>query len=551
MLATVETIESSSSENLLYGYIETAVDGSITEINPTLLRWLGRTSAPSNIQELLHLIGRIYFETHVIPHLAVGGYVEEVAIDLLHVDGSSAPMLLNGSVVLSSAGTPQRFRYAVFTARLRRRYERELLSARREADAANRKLRELNDTLEQRVTHEVAERLKTEAALRQSQKMDALGHLTGGVAHDFNNLLTVIIGGLDTIGRHLEGAPVVPESARLRRASNMAMQGARSAASLTHRLLAFARQQPLDPKPIDTNKVVASMSELLRRTLGESIALETVLGAGLWSTSADENQLQNAMLNLAVNARDAMPDGGMLTIETANTVLDEAYVTNYALTLSPGQYVCISVTDTGFGMDATTLERVFEPFFTTKITGKGTGLGLSQVYGFVHQSGGHVRIYSEVAQGSSVKIYLPRFTGTSEPACVEPTVTASDAVKQQCVLVVEDDALVREHAVQALEELGCGVIEVADAKTAVDTLERVPAITVLFTDVVLAGSMQGEELVTRALAIRPDLKVLFTTGYARSSLVHQKRLPDNARLLSKPYTVSDLARELRKVVETA
>ena len=537
------------SSDLPCGDITTSVGGTITGVNSTLLRWLGRSHAPTRFQDLLNIVGKIYYETHLVPHLTVGEHIEEVALDLLHADGSSVPVLLNAQVLRASTGQVESIRYAVFPARERRRFERELIAARREADQANRKLSELNLTLEERVKHEVAERLKTEAALRQAQKMEALGQLTGGVAHDFNNLLTVVLGGLDSVSRFLENTEVTAESARARRATNMGLQGARSAAALTHRLLAFARQQPLDPKPIEVNRVVASMSELLRRTLGESIALETVLGGGLWNTEADESQLQNAILNLAVNARDAMPKGGLLTIETANTALDERYVSSLALSVPAGQYVCITVTDTGFGMDAETLERVFEPFFTTKEAGKGTGLGLSQVYGFVRQSGGHVKLYSEIASGTSVKIYLPRFTGTEKKDPISTPFVAVAPSRGESVLVVEDEPLVREHAIHALEELGYRVHEAANATLALEALQRDPAISILFTDLVLPGGVHGEELAARARALRPELRVLFTTGYARNSMVHQQRLPANARFLSKPYTLDELARELRRLIE--
>ena len=262
--------------------------------------------------------------------------------------------------------------------------------------------------------HDVTERRRLEQHLRQSQKMEAVGQLTGGVAHDFNNLLTLVLGGLDMIGRQMPNLPDPPALARIERAKDMAMQGAKRAAALTSRLLAFSRQQALTPQSLDANKLVAGVCELLRRTLGETIVLETMLGDGLWRTYADPNQLENALLNLALNARDAMPDGGKLTIETANATLDKAYIASLGDSIEPGEYVMIPVTDTGAGMGKTTQERAFDPFFTTKEVGKGTGLGLSQVYGFARQSAGHVKIYSELGEGTTVKIYLPRRVSDAE-----------------------------------------------------------------------------------------------------------------------------------------
>jgi len=395
------------------GYLTAALDGRIVRVNATLGEWLGYPDAAligrRRVQDLLNVAGKVYFDTHVLPHLSLRGEVSEVAFDLLRADGSMLPALMHIRRKTDADGLPQLYRFTIFNAKERRRYERELLAARRQAEQATAALEQLNDTLEQRVEEELARRLEAEAALRQSQKMEALGQLTGGVAHDFNNLLTVIMGGLDTILSQLDAAPVVPQTARQRRAAEMALQGAQAAAGLTHRLLAFSRQQPLDPKPVELNERVAAISELLRRTLGERITLETVLAAGLWHTRIDANQLENALINLAVNARDAMPEGGQLTIETSNSELDEQYAAQLALDMPPGQYACIAVADTGAGMDAMTLERVFEPFFTTKEAGKGTGLGLSQVYGFVRQSGGYVKIYSEPDRGTIVRMYLPRY----------------------------------------------------------------------------------------------------------------------------------------------
>jgi signal transduction histidine kinase len=405
-------------------------------------------------------------------------------------------------------------------------------------------LRELNASLEQQIAERTAELRANEEALRQSQKMEAVGQLTGGVAHDFNNLLQVIIGNLDTIERTLP-----EESARLKRAASQALKGARRAASLTQRLLAFSRRQPLDPKPVNVNALVTSLSELVHRTLGETVAVETVLAAGLWQVEVDPNELESAILNLAVNARDAMPEGGRLTIETANSHIDEAYASNYA-EVTPGQYVCISVSDTGKGMDEGTVARAFEPFFTTKPVGRGTGLGLSQVYGFVKQSGGHVKIYSEVGHGTTVKIYLPRLTsdGLAEEDAVGDAL-APDAESEETILVVEDDDDVRTYSVDILRELGYRVIEAHDGPSALRLLERQTRVDLLFTDVVLPSGMTGAQVAEQARALRPGLKVLFTTGYARNAIIHQGRLDKGVKLITKPFASNELAAKVRDVLD--
>jgi len=390
----------------------------------------------------------------------------------------------------------------------------------------------------------------SEARLRQVQKMETIGQLTGGVAHDFNNLLTVMLGGLDSIERQIAEIPESPAIAAIKRSSGMALKAVDRAATLTHRLLAFSRRQPLEPKPIDANRLVADMSELLRRTLGETIDLETVLAGGLWSVTADPNQLENSLLNLAVNARDAMPEGGKLTIETGNTYLDEAYVAKLVEPLPPGQYVMIAVSDTGAGMDSVTLERAFEPFFTTKDIGRGTGLGLSQVYGFVLQSQGYVRIYSELGQGTVVKLYLPRRVGADDGSDVGANHRVSALVGEgETVLVVEDHEDLRSYSTGAVSELGYHVLEAADAKTALAIVESGVPIDLLFTDVVLPGGMNGRQLADAAMKSRPKLKVLFTTGYTRNAIVHNGQLDPGIQLLGKPFTYSDLAVKIRSVLD--
>ncbi len=408
-------------------------------------------------------------------------------------------------------------------------------------------------------THQLEEEARrrrvAEDTLRQSQKMEAVGQLTGGIAHDFNNLLTVIMGNLDTLRRRLTQSPtdqtVGGLAERLLRPLESAGQASRSAAQLTHQLLAFARKQPLKPVSVDLNRLISGMSDMLRRTLGEAISIETVLGGGLWPTLADSNQLENALINLALNARDAMPSGGCLTIETANAYLDDAYVARFG-DIAAGQYVVLSVTDTGSGIAPDVLERVFEPFFTTKQVGVGSGLGLAMVHGFVKQSGGHVRIYSEVGHGTNVKIYLPRLNAVSAVASV-PAERAElapprPAQAQEAVLVVEDNDGVRDYARAALEELGYAVLAARDGTEALKLLDGA-RVDLLFTDVVLPGPMGGKILADKVLQQRPGLPVLFTTGYTRNAIVHDGRLDAGVHLLGKPYTQQDLARKIRELID--
>jgi PAS domain S-box-containing protein len=412
-----------------------------------------------------------------------------------------------------------------------------------ERKRAEEALRQFNLTLE----HQIAERTEqlrlNEEALRQSQKMEVVGQLTGGVAHDFNNLLQIIMGNLDTARRGLTDV-----SPRIARALEGAVTGARRAASLTQRLLAFSRRQPLNPKPIDVNALVSGMSDLLHRTLGEITDVLTVQGAGLWRIEADANELESAILNLALNARDAMPQGGRLTIETTNTDIDRAYSAQHAEVL-PGQYVAISVSDTGTGMSADAVSRAFEPFFTTKPVGEGTGLGLSQVYGFVKQSGGHVKIYSEPGHGTCVRIYLPRLGDTARIDVPDVPLSTPEAAAEETILVVEDDDDVRAYSVEILRELGYRVIEAHDGPSALRLLERQFRVDLLFTDVVLPGGMTGAQVAAQARGAKPGLKVLFTTGYARNAIVHHGRLDQGVQLITKPFSMSDLATRVRDVLD--
>lgn len=402
-------------------------------------------------------------------------------------------------------------------------------------------LRDLNETLEARVEQAISERQQIEETLRQSQKMEAVGNLTGGIAHDFNNLLTIIMGNIDTAARRLD----IDADPRAKRALENAQKGAERAASLTQRLLAFSRRQPLAPRAVDAGRLLAGMSDLLTRSISESIAIQVSSPPDLWIIEADPHQLENVILNLAVNARDAMPDGGGLTIEARN----KRAVSGDALDLPSGAYVGISVSDTGTGMTAETIAQVFDPFFTTKEVGKGTGLGLSMVYGFVTQSGGHIRINSEVGQGTTVTIYLPRMTRVSEEEPELETAAPEAGKPTETILVVEDDDDVRAYTVGLLREIGYRVIEASDGQTALRQLERRDqAISLLFTDVVMPN-MSGSELVETARKHRPGLKVLFTSGYTRDAIMRDGRLEEGVDLLAKPFTYLMLASRLREVLD--
>jgi PAS domain S-box-containing protein len=389
-----------------------------------------------------------------------------------------------------------------------------------------------------------AELARTQEALRQSQKMEAIGQLTGGIAHDFNNMLAIVIGSLDITRRRLRRG-----EAGVERYLENAHEGATRAATLTQRLLAFSRQSPLSPRVLDLNGLVARMSELLQSTLGERIGLETALAGGLWLTHVDPNQLESAILNLAVNARDAMPGGGKLTVETANMYLDDRYVAR-EIGLTPGQYVMVAVTDVGTGMAPEIVQKVFDPFFTTKSVGKGTGLGLSMVYGFARQSGGHVRIYSEVGRGTTVKLYLPRHFGSVEEATapLQPRSIPTAASQSETVLVVEDEDRVRQMSCEVLRELGYAVHAASSGEAALRTFDELGRVDVLFTDVVMGG-MTGRQLADALREKAPGLKVLYTTGYTRNAVVHNGVLDAGVAFLPKPFTVEDLAVKLRAVLD--
>jgi signal transduction histidine kinase len=393
-----------------------------------------------------------------------------------------------------------------------------------------------------------AEREQREAQIRQMQKIEAVGQLTGGLAHDLNNMLAVIVSGLNLTQRRLAAG-----DANVLRFVDAAMDGATRAASLTSRLMAFSRQLPLRPEPLDANRLVGGMADMVQRTIGETINTCTVLNAGLWLTSADAGQLENAVLNLAINARDAMPEGGKLTIETANTRLDEDYARRNDM--PPGQYVMIAVTDTGTGMSAEVMEKAFDPFFTTKGVGKGTGLGLSQAFGFIKQSGGHIKIYSEPGHGTTVKMYLPRLLATvagqtARPEAEETLPEARQDNGRHLILVVEDDVRVSEMTVSSLRELGYTVIHANGAPAALALLERHSDAEVLFTDIVMPET-NGRQLAAEVSRRRPDMKVLYTTGFTRDAVLHSGRLAAGVHFIAKPFTLGQIAAKMHEVLGAA
>jgi PAS domain S-box-containing protein len=393
------------------------------------------------------------------------------------------------------------------------------------------------DATESRLAEEALEEMRR--ALHQSQKMEAIGHLTGGVAHDFNNLLQVISGNLQLLNED------VSENERAKRRVANAMAGVARGSKLSSQLLAFGRRQPLEPKVINPGRLVREMDDLLRHTLGEGIEIETVVSGGLWNSFIDRMNLENAILNLAINARDAMDGRGRLTIEAGNAYLDDQYARRHHEVM-PGQYVLIAVTDTGRGVPPEFMEKVFEPFFSTKPEGSGTGLGLSMVYGFVKQSGGHVKIYSEVGYGTTVKIYLPRIIGAEEQSGAASTEQMRGG--SESILVVEDDEAVRETALSLLRNLGYKVLQAPDARSALSIIESGVAVDLLFTDMVMPGPIRSPELAAKARLRIPNLAVLFTSGYTENAIVHAGRLDEGVELLSKPYTQEALARKVREVL---
>ncbi|MCR0981653.1 hybrid sensor histidine kinase/response regulator [Roseomonas populi] len=391
---------------------------------------------------------------------------------------------------------------------------------------------------------ERAEALRqAEEALRQSQKMEAVGQLTGGIAHDFNNLLTGIVGSLELLRARIAQG----RFAQVDRYVVAAQGAADRAAALTHRLLAFSRRQTLDPKPTGANRLIQGMEELIRRTMGPAIEVETVLAVGLWPTLCDPHQLENAILNLAINARDAMPDGGRLTIETANSWIDDRAARERDM--EPGQYVTVCVTDTGTGMPPEVVARAFDPFFTTKPVGQGTGLGLSMIYGFARQSGGQVRIYSEPGHGTTMRLYLPRHWGTVEEERAPAPGAPPRAGSGETVLVVDDEPTVRMLVTEVLEELGYAALEASDGSGALKVLRSPARLDLLITDVGLPGGMNGRQVADAARELRPELKILFITGYAENAAIGNGHLAPGMHVLTKPFPMDVLATRIKAIIE--
>ncbi|WP_244965526.1 PAS domain S-box protein [Methylobacterium soli] len=647
-------------ENAPCGYISALANGRISKANRTFSTWTGYGSEQlvgRRFLDLLNIAGKIYYETHFAPLLRMQGFFNEVALDLVCADGTTLPVLVNAVVRRDDTGGVRFIRVTVFNASDRRRYERELLEARRTAEQASIALQDLNATLEARVAeraraldrawrlsrdllviaradgvltqvnaawteqlgwqasdlvgqsfvafthpedlaatqaafagifeapltkpyeyrlrhadgsyrwfawtgafeegevyatgrqttaeHEQAALLaEAEDALRQSQKMEAVGQLTGGLAHDFNNLLAAISGSLELMQTRLSQGRLND----LDRYMHAAQGASKRAAALTHRLLAFSRRQTLDPKPTDVNRLVAGMEELIRRTVGPSVHVETVGASGLWPALIDPPQLENALLNLCINARDAMPDGGRITIETANKWLDER--TARERDLPPGQYLSLCVTDTGTGMPPDVISRVFDPFFTTKPAGQGTGLGLSMIYGFARQSGGQVRIYSEVGQGTTMCLYLPRHYGAVDAEEAPYALSTAPRTEQDgTVLIVDDEPTMRMLVTEVLEELGYTAIEAADSAAGLKVLQSNVPIDLLVTDVGLPGGMNGRQMADAARVTRPDLKVLFITGYAENAAVGNGLLEPGMHVLTKPFAMEALASRMKSLIK--
>ena len=640
-------------ENAPCGYASALPNGRLLRVNRTLAAWTGYPAEQlvgGRFLDLLNIAGKIYYETHFAPLLRMQGFFNEVALDIVRADGAALPVLVNAVARRDEAGELRFIRITVFNASDRRRYERDLLEARRTADQASVALQDLNLTLEAQVAERTAQRDRAwrlsqellvvalpdgtlesvnpiwnnllgwredellgtsfvaythpddlEAtmaafagilerpltvpheyrfrhrdgsyrwfawtaafedgrvyasgrditrereqaeALRQSQKMEAVGQLTGGLAHDFNNLLAGISGSLEMMQNRMQQGRFND----VERYMSVAQGASMRAAALTHRLLAFSRRQTLDPKPTDVNRLVAGMHEMIQRTVGPGIPVELVGASGLWPALVDPPQLENALLNLCINARDAMPDGGRITIETANKWLDER--ASHKLDMPEGQYLSLCVTDTGTGMSKNVIARVFEPFFTTKPIGEGTGLGLSMIYGFAQQSGGQVRIYSEIGLGSTVCIYLPRHYG--EVAVDDPNAKLAllpRSEQGETVLVVDDEPSVRMLVADILGDLGYTAIEAGDSAAGLKVLQSEVRIDLLVTDVGLPGGMNGRQMADAARVSRPDLKVLFITGYAENALLGNGHLAPGMAVLTKPFPIEAMAARIRSMIE--
>ena len=517
-------------------------DGLIQFANPAALAQLGYASG-----DLIGVAAAELFQTKDQWQSVLQGAFNNSAagrsIDLIAERRDGTPSHLEASASLWASGANNFVTVILRDVNERRAISEALRKSETDARDAAAALSELNQTLEQRVEERTTQLMQMEEELRQSQKMEAIGQLTGGIAHDFNNLLQGITGSLDLVKkRAMQG-----RFNEIDRFISGAMTSASRASALTHRLLAFARRQPLAPKPLEVNPLLASMEELLRRTLGERVIFELVTAGGLWLTKCDPNQLENAVLNLIINARDAMPDGGKLTVETGNSHLDNAYATLHP-EIEPGQYVCISVTDTGSGMSAATIEKAFEPFFTTKPIGRGTGLGLSMIYGFAKQSGGHAKIYSQLGQGTTVKLYLPRFSGKVDQDEQIPDLREIyNAHTNETVLVVEDEFVVRELIVEVLKELGYSTLEADEGPAALKILDSKQRIDLVISDIGLPG-LNGRQIIDAARETRPLLKVLFMTGYAENAAIAAGFLEPGMAMITKPFAMEALATRIREML---
>ncbi|TXN64607.1 PAS domain S-box protein [Methylobacterium sp. WL6] len=497
---------------------------------------LGRTGIPlAQIVATVHPDDQVGLAAAIDAAIRKGGaYAHQYRVR--RTDGRYYWIEANGRVEWAEDGTPSSFPGVLIDVEERRAVQAE-------RDRAAAALRALNETLEQRVAERTAELMQTEAALRQSQKMEAVGQLTGGLAHDFNNLLAGISGALELMQSRI-GQGRFDD---LERYMGVAQGAARRAAALTHRLLAFSRRQTLTPKPTDVNGLIGGMEELIRRTIGPEIALERVGAADLWPALIDPGQLENALLNLCINARDAMPNGGRITIETANSRLDRAAAT--AHDIPEGEYLAVCVTDTGTGMPPEVVARVFEPFFTTKPMGQGTGLGLSMIHGFARQSGGQVRIRSEPGRGTAVCLYMPRHHGEADGDDGAPVpAEAARAEQGETVLIVDDEPSVRMLVTEVLEDLGYTAIEAADGVAGLAVLQSDMRIDLLVTDVGLPGGMNGRQMADAARVGRPDLKVLFITGYAETAILGHGHLDPGMEVLTKPFPMDALATRLKALI---
>jgi PAS domain S-box-containing protein len=486
-------------------YVSLSLDGLITRTNKTFAAWAAverENLLGSRFRDCLNMASRIYFETHLFPLLRIQGFVNEVALEFSFGGGSKFPALVNVMERRNSDGSARSIQMTIFNATDRRRYEKELLAAHAAAQNAATEIHQLNGALQNRIADAETAHRKTEELLRQSQKMEVIGQLTGGIAHDFNNLIAGVTGSLELLERRLEQGRID----ELSRYLSAARGAAKRAAVLTHRLLAFSRQQPLDALPTDVNRLLGDLEDMLRRSLGALVHLQVIGAVGLWTAVLDRNQLENAVLNLCINARDAMPGGGSITVETSNKWVDaQAGVERDML---PGQYVAVCVTDTGTGMTPEVLARAFDPFFTTKPSGLGTGLGLAMVQGFAQQAGGHVRTWK--------------------------------ALHAEIILIVDDEPTVRMTISEAMAEAGYHTVEAADGPTALKLVESSTRFDLLITDFGLPGGFTGRQLADAARLKREDLKVLFITGYAENAVIENGLLAPDCGVLTKPFSLDAL-----------